>query len=120
MSYTDQDFETAASHTPGPWRVTGLEQPSDMDRSVYATTKSGNPLPVARVYGEGVIAHFRAERVANARLIAAAPDLLGELRNIVDNAWQYDDDAEEPDGPWTISNETYQRIAALVAKATGK
>lgn len=108
MSYTDQNFETAASHTPGPWRTAVC--PSDRTPLV----KAGTLTVCSMAEGD------ENEHLADQRLIAAAPDMLGELRNIVDNAWQYDDDAEEPDGPWTISNETYQRIAALVAKATGK
>ena len=110
MPYTDQDFEqTAASHTPGPWW-------RDDDGFIAAGT-SDNYVTVA---SPNCSAMDIDEREANARLIAAAPDMLGELKNITANAWQYDDDAEQVDGPWTISNETYQRIVALVAKATGR
>lgn len=65
-----------SKHTPGPWSVNGLDQPHDKDRTVCFRTKAGNPFYVACVYGEGVLVSPSPERLANARLIAAAPDLL--------------------------------------------
>lgn len=115
MSYIDTDFEApaAASHTPGPWHV-GVKT-YHAGRDVYGP--KGESVAIT----DDVMTNID-EAKANARLIAAAPDLLGELRNIVENAWQYDDDAEAEygDGPWTISAETYERIKALVVRAEGR
>jgi hypothetical protein len=72
---------SAARHTPGPWEAIGLESDHDSDRSIMARTPiHGNPLAVARAYGGGILAPADPERVANARLIAAAPDLLAACK----------------------------------------
>lgn len=63
-------------HTPGPWNLS--ESHSGADRSVFALSpKHQNPIWIARVYnGDGSIHTPAPIRDANARLIAAAPDLL--------------------------------------------
>lgn len=65
---------SAAGHTPGPWRV----EPSASDTDVPVVTSSdedGFPWLVARVWNGG---DFTQKEINynNARLIAAAPDLL--------------------------------------------
>ena len=57
-------------HTPGSWCVTadGLIQNSD-------------GRPIARLVSASLMAGSTIEREANARLIAAAPDLLAALQN---------------------------------------
>jgi hypothetical protein len=65
-------------HTPGPWR---LETDSSFTKGRHLITDSGG-FPRAEVYS----AHFstdrtRAEALANAKLIAAAPDLLQFIEN---------------------------------------
>lgn len=68
MSYTDQDFEkTAASHTPGPWSLL----PVGNNRRLIDPG-------IGEVYGLGRTPD------ANARLIAAAPDLLAALQDMLD------------------------------------
>jgi hypothetical protein len=83
-------------HTPGPWEFTGK----------YLVTQTDNTLLSIKPESAEGGAHFEA----NARLIAAAPDLLAALENF-------------PVGPWPlldqfIWNETV-RLPAL-AKAEGK
>ena len=57
-------------HTPGPWKA--------QDESNYsAPIIEGDGRPVAEVYGDGL-----EQRKANARLIAAAPDLLEALKTL--------------------------------------
>jgi len=62
--------------TPGPWEVeqtwTGL---------VVTQVRTGKPYRVARIYDR--FSDGRVETWANARLIAAAPDLLAALEEIV-------------------------------------
>ena len=58
-----------ADHTPGPWHVCG-----DMIRS---TVSNAAMRSVAKVYVSQM--HGKPEAAANARLIAAAPDLLAAL-----------------------------------------
>ena len=77
-----------SQHTPGPWEVDGLAQRHDADRSIMARTKSGNLRPVARAYGEGVLAGASLERKVNARLIAAAPEMYALLQSAV-SCWGF-------------------------------
>ena len=61
-------------HTPGPWTVNGRSIDS-IDRRIVATT-------------EGIYRRERArpaEQEANARLIAAAPELLTFVRTVLDH-----------------------------------
>lgn len=59
----------SAQHTPGPWFVHGGEA-----KDVCVVSRSGLVTLVSRTHGD----------VANARLIAAAPDLLAALRIAAD------------------------------------
>lgn len=73
----------SAKHTPGPWSYP--RYPNGVSTLVYAAA-GGKPeaFPVASAtYGVP-----DEEREANARLIAAAPDLLETLKGIVENAHQ--------------------------------
>ena len=58
----------SAAHTPGPWTI--LPNTPHFVRAMHPTD---GMQPVATVY------HFDGELEANARLIAAAPDLLNLL-----------------------------------------
>lgn len=102
---------SAAKHTPGPWQV-----------------HHGNPLQVCDADGErrgcAPIANawtptsqITGEAVANARLVAAAPELLAALKEAIDavkvfhgpNCWEiYEANAPE-----------MRRWRAAIAKATG-
>ena len=63
-------------HTPGPWTVIG--------REIHGPDDSG--AIVARIPEWGVLADITDPGLNNARLIAAAPDLLDALRTIVAHA----------------------------------
>ncbi len=70
---------SAPKHTPGPWQTDDRE-PGDQFRHVLDC--GGHraflaKLPLEEVYEDK---SFRDEQEANARLIAAAPELLAELR----------------------------------------
>jgi hypothetical protein len=62
-------------HTPGPWQVTHNSQGETF---VDFTGETGGLFAVARVYATG------GNQEADARLIAAAPDLLVALRALRD------------------------------------
>jgi len=68
--------DVAATHTPGPWPIT---ETGDGKRFVIGEGLVGGPkgYEVAEVYSDD--APYE-ETIANARVIAAAPDLLDELR----------------------------------------
>ena len=65
-------------HTPGPWSTTG-----SMIQSEYKT--------FGGVFVAQVVDHASGEHIANARLIAAAPELLEALQSVLagdDDHWQ--------------------------------
>ena len=66
---------TTASHTPGPWHTGGINPISAP--VIYAA--DGFAVADATVYHR----HHDGQTAANARLIAAAPDLLASLRDVL-------------------------------------
>ena len=89
----------AAQHTPGPWW-----QGSTLDDSVFAAG-GGDEVCVA-VCPERSVISDGAETYANARLIAAAPDLLEALKAVVAVADRK-----------TVE---FERARAAIAKAEGR
>jgi len=61
------------SHTPGPWQIEGKYQGDT--GSLYLSTM--HPMPIFELQP---IVGTEAEHIANAQLIAAAPDLLAALK----------------------------------------
>ncbi len=86
----------SAGHTPGPWLL-GEERSGDVeDLCGYL---------VAVVSGVG---RSEGEYVANARMVAAAPELLEAAQGIlVDDMFRY------------LPNEYIAKVRAAIAKATG-
>lgn len=97
-----------SKHTPGPW-ATDLpehEQPYQ-DIRIQAGARG-----ICRLWIDDAPLHdYNAEQFANARLIAAAPDLLEALKNALWRMEEYNYQAMEG----TIAN-----ARAAIAKATGK
>ncbi len=102
-------------HTPGPW------QANDQLGTMNVYTQEGVPIAfntLART------ATDPAEAEANARLIAAAPELLAHLAEFVE-AWHEEmEGSREPDGidPYAAGEYIagmYSEVKALIAKATG-
>lgn len=90
-------------HTPGPWKVGRLPLRLEVDE---------NPIPLIYTHDGGLeIAQVRTsapepgEREANARLIAAAPDLLAACKAALDMGDEF---------------EAEKMIRAAIAKAEGK
>jgi len=97
------------THTPGPWEVDTICN-TDM---VYAA----NGLRVATTYCEGQDEDMPWEEVeANARLVAAAPDLLAglEAAEAIISGLMAEFDEDENDVPSIIG------IRAAIAKAKGE
>lgn len=70
---------TQATHTPGPWKYdpkTGLVAHDEYDEIGFSAVAT-----IHQPY------EATPERQANARLIAALPDLLEALESIVDDTW---------------------------------
>jgi len=99
----------SAKHTPGPWQVNSnfASQVCDCDGT------SRGCAPIANMSGTP------AERKANARLIAAAPDLLEALREVEKHLQSYVDAIEYGGGAASKSSERLASVRAAIAKATG-
>lgn len=107
---------TAVSHTPGPWSVMAEEVLGAYGiATVVPATGSG---VVCRVPGNDKTPD---ERDANARLIAAAPELLEALKQIKDD---YEELARNHAGAWhddevLLHQKINEAARAAIAKATG-
>lgn len=101
-----------SKHTPGPWflaeKVEGKHTVTNL-RRIRSEREGMEHGAVCEVYGiaDGSEAH------ANARLIAAAPELLVALQLMVDRFI----DTEGSYGVW--ENEAIEAGCAAIAKATG-
>ncbi|MFA6063839.1 MAG: hypothetical protein WC736_14725 [Gallionella sp.] len=99
----DGVMREAVGHTPGPWAAADTLSRTGLI-NVYGP---GRPLPIAIVTGD-----YKTEREANARLIAAAPELLEALQAMLE-IYGPRNGAIERDGPCNYAR-------AAIAKATGK
>lgn len=93
-----------AKHTPGPWRT---------KREGFSTIYVEAPIGggwVQEIAACGPTNDGSAQQEANARLIAAAPEMLEALRNICD-----EQDAQQG----YASLAAYDQARAIIAKATG-
>lgn len=102
----------SAQHTPGPWIATAESPAGWVD--VVTLDADGYPsLPFVSCK------HFNA--IANARFIAAAPDMLAALHEALEFAKDQEDVDDGPDGE-QVPNEAMrlaQTLRAAIAKATG-
>ena len=105
-----------SKHTPGPWQWMADKQPIDI-----ATYKSPGFYNNLELYGpkdEPVIEcgkYTVVRELANAHLIAAAPNLLAELQNIANaDPSKWDADMRDQFQQWAQS-----RARAAIAKAEG-
>jgi hypothetical protein len=103
-----------AQHTPGPWSVRPTTKPVLIDCDL-----GGTKFAVAGAY------HFHVSEStaeANARLIAAAPDLLAALKR-GETELDHQERKHRQQG-WTISADCCREVAnvirAAIAKAEGK
>lgn len=103
-----------SKHTPGPW-VNGKSGRYPNLPSVEAWEGSFG-IEICVCLGAGDYAQATAETHANARLIAAAPDLLAVLREGVASYGR-------PGGPWNMPKDPggwISRAQAAIAKAEGR
>lgn len=101
----------AMKHTPGPWEV------ADLPHSIVVRTESPNKTPYGASRYAAIGGFDRtdpdqfAEAIANARLIAAAPDLLEALK------WL--SACVKRPGPHMDAGAALEKASAAIAKATG-
>jgi len=99
---TNVENDGVGVHTPGPWEVGGLSAIGGH------TIRNFEGVELAIVPGGGK----RGDGRANARLIAAAPELLAIARKIVENPWW-------PGGSWGRADAAMRaELRAAIAKAT--
>ena len=70
-----------STHTPGPWRAEGPDDEPYGAIGVFA----GSHLVCELWQDDAPVPEYNAEQWANARLIAAAPDLLHALKGVIAN-----------------------------------
>jgi hypothetical protein len=92
-----------AKHTPGPWRITEGHR----DRIIRAIDSDGDDTVIAEVHWWAMAG--AAESIANARLIAAAPELL-EACKFAFAAMNSEDGRKRAE----------QALIAAIAKAEGR
>ena len=83
-----------AKHTPGPWQVT-IDCGANVIRAAEKEVRDG---VIAYMFSDCVASTWGGVNEANARLIAAAPELLEVLHECLDAQWVIDSHAVEFDG----------------------
>ena len=104
-----------SAHTPGPWE---LFEHSWCDSSIYGGQKNSTKICALSIYNVATKQNqqvLEREMDANARLIAAAPELLESLKLAVNPYLSFPDEVIDEIAPDWL----FQAIAAI-AKATGK
>lgn len=89
-----------SNHTPGPWMIR-----AERYRYIHVYAHGGGIAHLDTVDGEGM---------ANARLIAAAPDLLEVLEELLSMCQRQEDFHDDGDGCM------FERASAAIAKARGE
>jgi hypothetical protein len=98
-----------AKYTPGPWNIGSSDLPVSRMSIHCKGHKDSCHSTVALMVSRGVIGISHDEEFANARLIAAAPDLLDVAQAILaEDMLQY------------LPAEFVAKVRAAIAKATGE
>jgi len=77
-------MDNTATFTPGPWEIDLTGECGDSDISICMRYPSGNPHYTVSVYGNGPLTKRTKETMANARLVAKAPEMYSLLRQLID------------------------------------
>jgi hypothetical protein len=116
---------STTKHTPGPWDAQTWNyknpQTGTLERSVPVVVSQQREMRIAELDSDAGHANPYTipldEASANARLIAAAPDLLGALKALFSAAKEADDIYGEQYGESLCSIAVWQMVAAAIAKA---
>lgn len=99
-------------HTPGPWTTKRAKMPVDCEFDWCVTCNiGGEPHVIIEAFGR-VSETIRPDAEANARLVAAAPDLLAALE------WYVEHDDAGPDDDYYLAG--LEQAKAALAKARGE
>ena len=131
-SRNSQEAKAKVSYTPGPWWV----EPFDADReslgtteewfsTIYAKTEKGNDFILADMCGTKAGSYAAGTGVANAHLIAAAPEMLEALEPVANrikearDTWhRWDMDEGSKLGVY-LSRPKMEAILSAIRKAKG-
>ena len=105
---SNMKLKTQAAHTPGPWEVYEQEDGSDSIRTIK--NEINQPRYVV-IPDQGICGKDVGQAEANARLIAAAPDLLEAVKRLIK-------DLEPAYMPGSIPG-SIEAGCAAIAKAEG-
>lgn len=99
-------------YTPGPWEVSGT--------SITAPPCNNDGTCIAVIEDDGGYEAPPEQREANARLIAAAPDLLAALKTLLLTSEWADETGYVEDVGFVNLETVQQQAHAAIAKATGE
>lgn len=108
-SVAEKPSEQSVVHTPGPWEILDLREKGEECITIAMTT---SPQALCRIRNEVSGVPLNQEDLANAKLIAAAPDILAALREIRGELCRRH-------SPFVVDVD-YAYINAAINKATGK
>ncbi len=113
--------KTEATHTPGPWIChSGMVwKPAKTKVDCACDADGDGEIPIARMDREPGNGTTPTERDANARLIAAAPAILGLLKDILEHV---EDGGELRGGTLSFRNDEDAEVVirAAIARAKGE
>lgn len=103
-----------SKHTPGPWSALTPDQFGRPVQADWVVAVGDAYICVGPQWDE----EYRDESLANARLIAAAPEMLEALKAVMDNEsdWKW---AQEFGG-YVLDDDVREQVRAAIAKAKGK
>jgi hypothetical protein len=104
--------EQTAAHTPGPWswKIEPQAYPESDDADLPAVVRSANGKEVVTIYERYCT---DGDYEANARLIAAAPDLLDALKRLESTARILPESMDEP-------GSAMSQARAAISRAEGR
>lgn len=98
-------------HTPGPW----FFPPYPNNHGGNDIFAQGGNLVIADTWAIGEFQDN--ETIANAQLIAAAPDMLAALEEVTRNVFW---DSDKDQAVWQMDGKTTKMVRDAIHKATGK
>lgn len=114
--------DTKAAHTPGPWELLPTETEGDLRGTTIVGSNLGGLVGMVMPWPTEIDSGDYRRVEANARLIAAAPELLEACEGMLpknvcltNNRWS--DDTNVPLG---VSLGDLRKLAALIVKARGE
>ena len=104
-------------YTPGPWRAWIRGNTIEVQRG---QKKAGRVVAIAAWPGfDGCDIASIPTQAANARLMAASPDLLSALKDAVQDLQDWADDNADDDGPFIVTERGVNAALLAIAKAEG-